>query len=266
MAERTDELAGKVAIVTGGAAGIGQGIALDFLRAGAAVVIADLKAGDATRQLASADGLADRLHDIVADVTQDADVAALVDRAQDVFGRLDIMVNNAGGSGAVAPLLDIDVDGFDRTFALLVRSVFLGIKHAGAALRRQGDGGVILSTASMAAQLGGCSPSLYAAAKAAVVRLSAMAAVELAPWRIRVNTVSPGAIMGPAFANSGVTDAQLLSLQPWQDVGTPSDVAAAMIFLASDRCRFATGSDLVVDGGLIAQGAPLLERLYGKSG
>lgn len=265
MLERDDELTGKVAIVTGAARGIGQGIALGFLRAGASVVIADLHSCVETEQLAAAEGFLDKLHSAVADVTRNEDVAAIVDAAGSVFGRLDIMINNAGGAGSLEPLLDIEAEGFDRTFALLVRSVFLGIKHAGNAFRRQASGGVILSTASLAAQIGGCSPSLYAAAKAAVVRLSAMAAVDLAPWHIRVNTVSPGAIMASALANSGVTDEQLLALQPWPEVGTPSDVAAAMVFLASDRCRFATGSDFLIDGGLVARGAPVMERLYGKA-
>jgi NAD(P)-dependent dehydrogenase (short-subunit alcohol dehydrogenase family) len=262
------ELAGKVAVVTGAASGIGQGIALGFLREGASVIAADINtdAAKATEELIAAEGLAERLRFVTADVTQDDDVARIVAAARDSFGRIDVMVNNAGGPGALEPMLDIDVAGFDSTFALLVRSVFLGIKHAGHAFRAQGHGGVILSTASIAARLGGCSPILYAAAKAAVVQLSAMAAVDLAQWRIRVNTVSPGAIMVPGFANSGITPDQLAQIQPWPEAGTPADVAAAMTFLASDRCPFATGSDLVIDGGLVAQGPMLLQRLYGDPG
>ena len=203
---------------------------------------------------------------MTADVTQEEDVARAVATARDSFGRVDVMVNNAGGSGALDPLLDTDVEDFGSTFALLVRSVFLGIKHAGRAFRSQGNGGVILSTASIAAHTGGCSPSLYAAAKAAVVQLSAMAAVELAPLCVRVNSVSPGAIMMPGFAKSGVTAERLAQMQPWPEAGTPADVAAAMIFLASDRCQFATGSDFVIDGGLVAQGPLLMQRLYGELG
>jgi len=262
----TGELAGKVAVVTGTSSGIGQGIALGFLREGATVVAADLNPGTGTRALAEREGLGGRLRVVLADVTQEADVARIVQTARDEHGRLDIMVNNAGGPGALEPMLDIDAAAFDRTFALLVRSVFLGIKHAGRAFREQGEGGVILSTASIAARLGGCSPSLYAAAKATVVRLSAMAAAELAQWRIRVNTVSPGAIMIPGFLDSGVTEERLVALQPWPAAGKPADVAAAMIFLASDRCQFATGSDFVLDGGAIAQGNSFIERLYGTPG
>ena len=263
-AVRSGELAGKVAVVTGTASGIGQGLALGFLRAGASVVAADIRADTMTRELAADEGLADRLLEITADVTQDDDVARSVATALDRFGRIDVMVNNAGGPGALQPMLEIDAADFDHTFALLVRSVFLGIKHAGNAMRDQGEGGVILSTGSIAAHLGGCSPGLYAAAKAAVVRMSAMAAVELAQWRIRVNTVSPGPIMIPGFADNGVSAERLIAVQPWPEVGQPADVAAAMIFLAGDSCRFATGSDWSLDGGVAAQGASLIERLYGK--
>lgn len=263
-ADRSGGLAGKVAVITGTASGIGQGLAQGFLRAGASVVAADIRADTATRRLAVDEGLADRLHEITADVTQNDDVARSVATARDRFGRIDVMINNAGGPGALQPIVEIDPADFDRTFALLVRSVFLGIKHAGNAMREQGEGGVILSTASIAARLGGCSPSLYAVAKAAVVRMSAMAAVELAPWRIRVNTVSPGPIMVPGFADNGVGAERLITVQPWPEAGQPADVAAAMIFLAGDSCRFATGSDWTLDGGVAAQGSSLIERLYGK--
>lgn len=256
------ELQGKAAVVTGAASGIGQGIALGFLREGASVVAADIASLDETCALAAGEGLADRLHQMTADVTRETDVAQAVEAARERFGRIDVMVNNAGGAGAMQPLLDIQAADFDATFALLLRSVFFGIKHAGRAIRSQGGGGVILTTASIAAQMGGCSPTLYAAAKAAVVRLSAMAAVELAPWRIRVNTVSPGPILVPGFTASGIGAEQLARVQPWPDAGQPSDVAAAMVFLASERCPFATGSDLVIDGGVVAQGPQLLERLF----
>ncbi|WP_336953214.1 SDR family NAD(P)-dependent oxidoreductase [Sphingobium aromaticivastans] len=259
------ELSGKIAVITGTASGIGQGIALGFLRAGASVIAADRHVQDGTQKLAVEEGLAGRLHCMTADVTREDDVAGIVEAARTKCGRFDIMVNNAGGSGALEPLLDIEVADFDATFALLVRSVFPGIKHGGGALRTQGEGGVILSTASIAARTGGCSPSLYAAAKAAVVQLSAMAAVQLAPWRIRVNSVSPGPIMIPGFAAGGISEERLAQLQPWPEAGKPADVAAVMIFLAGDQCRFATGSDLVLDGGLLAQGSLWLERLYGKS-
>ncbi|WP_311269592.1 SDR family oxidoreductase [Sphingobium sp. WCS2017Hpa-17] len=262
---QTGELSGKVAIVTGSASGIGQGIALGFLRAGARVIAADLNANVETRNLAARERLEGQLHEVRADVTQEDDIARIIEAAQERYGRLDIMVNNAGGSGALEPILDIDAKGFDLTFALLVRSVFLGIRHAGRFLKAQGEGGVILTTGSIAARAGGCSPSLYAAAKAAVVQLSAMSAVELAPYSIRVNTVSPGPIMIPGFASSGISAEQLIALQPWPEAGQPSDVAAAMTFLASEKCRFATGSDWVLDGGILAQGPLWLERLYGKS-
>ncbi|WP_336951167.1 SDR family NAD(P)-dependent oxidoreductase [Sphingobium aromaticivastans] len=259
------ELAGKVAVITGAASGIGQGIALGFLREGARVVVADLDAARCaeTARLAGDEGFGDRLLCVGGDVTVDRDVASMVLAAREHFGRIDIMVNNAGGPGAMAPMLEIAPEEFDATFALLVRSVFLGVRHAGRAMREQGQGGVILNTASIAARACGYSPSLYASAKAAVVQLTAVAAAELAAWRIRVNCVSPGMILVPGFVAGGITAETLAQNQPWPEAGLPADVAAAMVFLASDRCRFTTGSDLVVDGGLLGQGPQMLKRLYG---
>lgn len=262
------ELEGKVAIVTGAGSGIGQGIALGFLREGAAVVVAEIDAGKAeeTRAMAEADGFGNKLHVLATDVTREADVEAAVAAAVKRFGRLDCMVNNAGGPGAMEPLLDMTADGFDRTLALLMRGVFLGIKHGGRVLRDQGQGGVILTTASIAAQMCGASPSVYAAAKAGVVQLSKMAAAELAVYRIRVNTISPGAIYVPGFALGGVSPEKLAAIQSWPDAGMPADVAAAAVFLAGDRCHYATGSDFVVDGGLIARGPKMLEKLFESQG
>jgi NAD(P)-dependent dehydrogenase (short-subunit alcohol dehydrogenase family) len=257
------ELADKVAIVTGGGGVIGRGIVRGFLQEGARVVIAerDPALAEATRAIAVGEGFADVVHVSCGDVTVEADVAATIAAAVERFGALDIMVNNAGGPGAMTPLLDTDATDFDATFALLVRSVFLGIKHAGRQFRAQGRGGVILSTASSSAYLGGVSPTLYAAAKAAVVRLTAMAAVELGPDRVRVVSVSPGAIHGPGYDHMGFTPEKLAREQPWPEAGMPADVAATMVFLASDRCPYLTGSDIQVDGGLVAKGSDLFHRM-----
>jgi NAD(P)-dependent dehydrogenase (short-subunit alcohol dehydrogenase family) len=257
------ELAEKVAIVTGAGGLIGRGIALGFLREGARVLIADRNAETAneTRALAEDEGFGDASFVFCGDVTEENDVASMISVAVERFGRLDVMINNAGGPGAMEPLLDIEVDSFDRTFAMLVRSVFLGIKHAGRQFRAQSSGGVILSTASASAHLGGVSPALYSSAKAAVICLTAMAAVELGTYRIRVNSVSPGAIWGPGFAYMGFTQETLAQEQAWPIVGTPDDVAAAMVFLAGDRCQYATGADFQVDGGMVAKGSTLFQRM-----
>ncbi len=260
---RSGELAGKVAIVTGGGGVIGRGIVLGFLREGARVLIAerDAASAEATRTLAMEAGFGENVALVGGDVTDEADVAAIVAEAAARFGRLDIMVNNAGGPGAMTPLLETSAADFDASFALLTRSVFLGIKHAGLRFRAQGGGGVILSTASASAWLGGISPVLYAAAKAAVVRLTALAAVELGPERIRVVSVSPGAIHGPGFDSMGFTPPLLAREQPWPSAGMPADVAAVMTFLASDRCGYLTGADIVLDGGLVAQGSDMFARM-----
>lgn len=265
---RGGELAGKVAIVTGAGGLIGRGIALGFLHEGARVLIADMDYDSAgqTHVLAVEAGLGDAAEVIGGDVTVEADVAALVDTAVARFGRLDIMVNNAGGPGAMVPLLDMALDDFDATLAMLVRSVFLGIKHAGGHFRSQGRGGVILNTASSAAHLGGISPTIYGSAKAAVIRLTALAAVELGSYRVRVNSISPGAIHGPGFDTMGFSKTKLAGNQPWPEAGLPADVAAAMIFLATDRSHFVTGADIQVDGGLVAQGSDLFKRMMTGAG
>ena len=262
------ELAAKVAVVTGAGGLIGRGIVLGFLREGARVLIAerDLDAAEATLALAANEGFADAAHIACGDVTVEADVAAMVAAAAARYGRLDIMVNNAGGPGAMMPLLETDAAAFDETFALLVRSVFLGIKHAGQQFRAQGGGGVILSTASASAHLGGISPTLYAAAKAAVIRLTELAAVELGSDRIRVNSVSPGAIYGPGFEVMGFTPDKLAQEQAWPEAGMPADVAAIMVFLAGVRCPYMTGADVQVDGGLVARGSTLFQRMLAGAG
>jgi NAD(P)-dependent dehydrogenase (short-subunit alcohol dehydrogenase family) len=261
--KRGGELAGKVAVVTGAGGTVGTGIVRGFLREGARVLAAEY---DEARRGEILPGLDSeerrRCHCVGGDVTVDADVADIVAAAETRFGAIDIMVNNAGGPGALTPLIDTDPADFDATVALLLRSVFLGIRHAGRAMKARGKGGVILNTASIAALAGGYAPAVYSAAKAAVVQLGAQAAVELAPSQIRVNAVSPGMIMGPVFAQSGISAERLADFQPWPEAGRASDIAEAMIFLASDRCRFATGANFVIDGALLAQGPQLLDRLY----
>jgi NAD(P)-dependent dehydrogenase (short-subunit alcohol dehydrogenase family) len=251
-------LDGKVAVVTGGASGIGRATAELFVREGARVVIADIQ--DAAGEAVAA-GNPDSLHYIHADVSVEHDVARAVATAVDRFGRLDVMFNNAGIQGEQAGFLEIDVAAFVRMQQLLAGSVVSGHKYAARQFRAQGSGGSIVSTTSAAALLGGYSNLSYTAAKHAIVGLVRAAAFELAPMGIRSNAIAPGVTVSPIMASSfGVpaerADAFLsfvsqrcTGLQPIGRPGRPLDIAQAALFLASDEAAWITGITLPVDGG-----------------
>lgn len=250
------QLSGKVAVITGAASGMGKAASILFAAEGANVVLADLNVsgGEAAAKLASESG--QKCVFQRTDVSQEADVAALVARALSEFGRLDIMFNNAGIGGAVGPLEGISVEDWDRTQAVCLRGVFLGIKHAAAPMRAQG-GGAIVSTASVAGFDGFPGLHAYCAAKAGVVNLTRSASIELAADKIRVNCIAPGGVSTPIIGggsnfNKEATDAVLERMQPLPRAGQPEDIAQAALFLASDAARFVTGHCLVVDGGLTA--------------
>ena len=258
----TGRLANKVAIITGGASGIGQASALKFLEHGARVVIADCNtaAAEATLALAAERGKAADLRFVNCDVSQEDQVAALVQSALSAFGRLDCMFNNAGIPGAVGSLLDTDVEAWDRTFAVLVRGVFLGIKHAARALQAQG--GTIINTGSIAGVSAGAGPAAYSACKSAVIALTRSAAVELGPSRIRVNALCPGLILTPLLERGQHTELSsvLSEAQPWPEAGLPEHIADVAVFLASDDSRFVTGEALFADGGINARGPGVFAR------
>jgi len=262
-------LEGKVAVVTGGASGIGRATVLRFLSEGARVVAADLNAatGEETLELARRAGAGDRVRFTRADVADEPQVAAMVALAKKDFGRLDCIFNNAGVAGAFGPITEIDVADWDYSFAVLVRGVFLGMKHATRVLKEQGQGGAIINTASIAGLAGGDGPQAYSAAKAAVINLTRAVAVELAPERIRVNAICPGAILTPLLhrGNADGMRPQLESYQPWPEAGQPEHIASAALFLASDDAAFITGEALVVDGGATAKGGNALQHLGGAA-
>jgi NAD(P)-dependent dehydrogenase (short-subunit alcohol dehydrogenase family) len=251
-------------VITGGASGMGRATALRFLDEGASVVIADLNEGTAKETLALAEGrgAGSRVAFVRTNVADEDDVAAAVERAQDDFGGLDCMFNNAGIGGAIGSLLELEVEDWDATCAVLLRGVFLGIKHAGRAMKRAGRGGSIINTASVAGLSGGAGPACYSACKAGVVNLSRAAALELAPLRIRVNAICPGGILTPLIHRGQEAQARerLGKLQPWPDHGRGEHIASAALFLASDESEFVTGEALVVDGGLTAAGPSLPSR------
>lgn len=258
----TGRLENKVAIITGGASGIGRASALSFLDQGAKVIIGDLNndKADETLALAAEKGHAKKILYLRSDVSREEDIQALVALAMGHFGGLDCMFNNAGVGGAMGPITETSVEDWDRTGAMMLRSVFLGIKHGGRAMQKQGRGGSIINTASTAGLNAGSGPAAYSAAKAGVVNLTQSAAVELAPTFIRVNSIAPGGIYTPmirAATNELEMHAFMKGRLPWPKVGHPEDIANAAIYLASNESAFCTGTTLVIDGGLLAWGPGL---------
>jgi NAD(P)-dependent dehydrogenase (short-subunit alcohol dehydrogenase family) len=261
-------LDGKVAIVTGGGSGIGRATTLTFLREGARVVVGDLNDASLaeTVALAKARGGADRFAALRVDVSAERDVASLVALTVERFGGLDCLFNNAGIGGAFGPIGETTVEEWDFTFAVLVRGVFLGIKHGAARLKAQGRGGSIINTASIAGIGGGAGPHAYSAAKAAVANLSRSVSAELAAHRIRVNAIAPGMIKTPLAMGrrEEAWDRLAREKQPWPDLGLPEHIADTALFLASDDSRFITGQVIVVDGGLTAMGPDLFGHEAGS--
>lgn len=258
------ELAGKIAVVTGGAKGIGWGIAERFLVGGARVVILDMdgnalaSAGDRARSL----GHGGSVEIVQGDAAAPEGVAAAIETARRRFAGLDCMVCNAGGpAGALGPVLDTSLEQFDAAMALNLRSAFIGITLAARALIEQGRGGSILTMGSISAQAGGAGPPVYSAAKAGLVRLVKNVSAEFAPHAIRVNSLSPGLILTPSFEAAGATPEFASGLQPLRLAGRPSHVGDAAVFLASDKAAFITGCDFVIDGGALAEGIGLYRKL-----
>lgn len=253
-------LAGRVAVITGAASGMGLATATRFVAEGAQVVVADY---NTEAGAAAAERLGPGARFTPCDVAVEDDVAAAVALATDAFGRLDVMFNNAGIGGAFGPITELEVDDWDTTFAVLVRGVFLGTKHAARVMIDQGHGGSIVNTASVAGLGGGAGPQAYSAAKAAVVNLTTTTALELAPHQIRVNAICPGVIFTPLMHSGDESDAEemVADLQPLPRRGEGDDIAGAALWLASDDAGFVTGQAITVDGGLLAAGPRIFGRL-----
>lgn len=249
-------------IITGGASGMGEAAVRLLASRGKSVVFGDI-------QDERAQALAAELGDAVVyrrtDVTQETDVAALVDLAVERFGALDGMVNNAGIIGVVGPIDAITVEEWDFTITMLLRSVFLGMKHA-ARVMKPVNRGAIVNTTSIAALRGGIGPHAYAAAKAGVLSLTRNGAAELGSFGIRVNAVAPGRIATPMVADTWAGDHKdveaakraILPESPLVDrVGTAEDIAEAYAWLLSDQAGYISGQVISVDGGLIGGTPPV---------
>ena len=248
------KLEGKVAVVTGGSSGLGRAIARRFVAEGARVGIGDIADEDGQEV---ADSLGDSARFRHCDVTRADDIEALVRTAPAEWGRLDIMVNNAGAVGARGSILDITPDEWGATMSLLLNSVFFGIRSAGRVLVDQGEGGSIISMASIAAFTPGNGPHVYGTAKAAVVHLTQRVSLELGEQRIRVNAICPGGIVTPLVLgalglgeeHSDMMKEATASMRPYPRPGSPEDIAAAATWLASDDGEWVNGQAITVDGG-----------------
>jgi NAD(P)-dependent dehydrogenase (short-subunit alcohol dehydrogenase family) len=248
--------AGRVAVVTGGARGIGAATVRRLHAEGAAVVAADLQ-DDAGTALATE--LGERCRYVRTDVACEDAVAALVDGAVDTFGGLDLMVNNAGIMGASGSIARLDLADVEATFAVDLLGPLLGMKHA-ARVMRERRSGAIVSTSSPAGQVGGLGPHAYSAAKAAIIGLSRSVAAELRPLGIRVNVLVPGATVSPMTAGLLVGDQADVEGARERMTATallprpilPEDVAAAVAYLGSDDAAMVTGAVLPVDAGLVS--------------
>jgi NAD(P)-dependent dehydrogenase (short-subunit alcohol dehydrogenase family) len=260
----TQRLNAKVAIITGAGSGIGRETSLLFLEEGAQVILADINAAtlEETMNLVSQKGFKDNAISVIADVSIETAIEDMIKTAIDEFGKLDILFNNAGLGGAFGSISDIDADEWDQSMAILLKSVFMGIKHASVEMKKNANGASIINTASIAGMSGGGGPQAYSAAKAAVINLSQTTALELGEFKIRVNSISPGAISTPLLNGlSDDWDERIKGLQPIEELGQPLDIAYAALFLASDESRFVTGHNLCVDGGLTVDRTGLIKGM-----
>ena len=260
-----NELDGKVAIVTGGASGIGRGLVERFVAEGARVVIADVET-DRGEALAASLGSSAVFRRT--DVSDPEQVGALVSGAVEKFGGLHVMVNNAGISSPLRKLLDDDLSDFHRVMGVNVLGVMAGTRDAARHMTEHGGGSIINITSIGGIQAGG-GVMIYRASKAAVIQFTKAAAIELAYHEIRVNAIAPGNIPTPILGKSGtgMDPEQLKQFEariretmredrPLKREGTPDDVAEAALYFATDRSRYVTGTVLPVDGGTVA-GKPI---------
>ena len=246
---------GRTALVTGGASGIGRGVALAFAQAGAQVVVADIdvEGGEATvRQIRQAGS---RALFVRTDVAWAEDVQAMVKACVDTFGSLDFAFNNAGVELEHQRLAESDEDLFDRMIAINVKGVWLCMKHEIQQMLAQG-GGANVNAASVAGLVGAPKHAIYAASKHAVVGLTKSAAAEYGRKGIRINDVCPGVIRTPmldrAIERDAGSEADMVRMHPIGRLGTIDDVAAAVLWLCSDASAFVSGHSLAVDGALTA--------------
>jgi len=259
MAEQRRRLEGKVALVTGAASGLGAESSRRLAREGAAVLLTDVtvEAGEAVvEEIAGAGG---RAAFIAHEVTSEADWERAVASAVGGFGRLDVLVNNAGIAGGMHELMTHTLEDWRRVLSVNLDGVFLGLRYAGPAIAETG-GGSVINLSSIMGKVAMPGLAAYCASKGGVLLLTKAAALEWAPHNIRVNSIHPGFIDTPMVANglrevenSNEMREMIISRHALGRLGEPREVADAVVFLASEESSFMTGSELVVDGGYTAQ-------------
>ena len=251
----TMELEGKVALVTGGTSGIGRETALLFTKAGAKVVVAGRREleGKETVDLIRAAG-GDGLF-VKTDVSQGSEVAALIQKAVQKFGGLDIAFNNAGIEGAWVPIIRQSEEDWDRTINVNLKGVWLCLKYEIRQMLKQGGGGAIVNMASVTGLIGSVGAGAYSASKHGVIGLTKTAALENAKSGIRINAVCPGVIetpMSERLFGAPAIHKSVVGLHPVGRLGRPVEIAEAVVWMCSDRASFMTGQSLVIDGGFLA--------------
>ena len=254
----TGILDGKVALVTGGASGIGRATAVAMAREGARVAVADCAEETAAETVALINAAGGQAIAIGGDVTKEADVAATVARTVSAFGRIDCAFNNAGvATRAVGPagqrVHELSQASFDAMLAVNLTGVFLCLKHEVAQMLTQGVGGAIVNTASIAGLIGLPTSAHYVAAKHGVVGLTKTAAMEYAQDGIRVNCVNPGYVKTPMTKETMETRFdEIMAKVPMRRLGIPEEIAEAVVWMCSDKASFMTGASHVIDGGYYA--------------
>jgi len=246
---------GKVALVTGGAGGIGKATAIAFAQAGASVVVADRDAEAGRHVAADIVAAGGRAAFVQVDVTRSDEVKHMVAFTVERFGRLDAAFNNAGIELEAKPMHECDEDTFDLVMGVNAKGVWLCMKHEITQMLAQGGGGAIVNTASVAGLIGAPMMPAYCASKHAVVGLTKTAAAEYGRQKIRVNAVCPGVINTPmmerAFAADPRRQQRMERVHLLKRIGEPQEIASVVLFLCSDAASFVTGHPMAVDGGMV---------------
>src|SRR5580692_886983 len=251
----TKELEGKVGLVTGGTSGIGRDTAVVFAKAGAKVVVAGRREAEGKETIdlihaAGGDGLF-----VKADVSKASEVEALIQKAAERFGRLDIAFNNAGIEGVWVPIVRQSEEDWDRTIDINLKGVWLCLKYEIRQMLQQGGGGAIVNMASIIGLVGSAGVAAYSASKHGVIGLTKTAALENAKSGIRINAICPGFIetpMADRIFRAQAARKYFLGCHPIGRFGKPTEIAEAVVWMCSDRASFMTGQSLVLDGGFLA--------------